>query len=145
VTSFDIVSSVDLGAVPTVGDFAVELRGMEEVGQIVHFVSARLGELAWFPGWEHADRDLIHFAPQDVPLGTLDAPYDDRDDGWRILIFEHGGFVYILEDDSPTGTRFPRRWRTPRDRYFQAWAAVMLRFNAPVDLADVFNPQEPDA
>lgn len=127
-------NGIDLGSVDVVPDFAVELREMEDSGKLVHFVSPSRGELAWFPGWEHADRDLIHFATADVPFGSPDDPYDDRDEGWRIVIFEDGGYVYILEDDRPNGDRFPRRWRVPRDRYLFAWAAVLHAFNPIVPL-----------
>jgi len=108
------------------------------VGKIVHFVSAAKGELAWFPGWEHAERDLLHFTASEVPLGSIDDPFDDRDEGWRIVIFEDGGYVYIFEDDRPNGTRFPRRYRVPRDRYFFAWAAVINEFNPLVSVDDLF-------
>lgn len=127
-------NDIDLATVPVIADFAVELREMEDVGKIVHFVSAAKGELAWFPAWEHADRDLVHFSATDVPLGAIDDPFDDRDEGWRIVIFEEGGYVYIFEDDRPNGNRFPRRYRVARDRYFVAWAAVMLAYNPVVPL-----------
>lgn len=130
-------NDIDLATVPTVADFAVALREMEDVGKIVHFISASEGELAWFPAWEHAERDILHFNPTDVPLGSLDDPYDDRDEGWRIVIFEDGGFVYIFEDDRPTGTRFPRRYRVPRDRYLMAWAALLNETNPILPLDDV--------
>lgn len=83
-----------------------------------------------------------HFTPSDVPLGTIDEPYDNRDDGWRIVIFERAGHVYILEDDSPNGMRFPRRFRVPRDRYIAAWAAVIDRFNPITPLDESFLDEE---
>ncbi len=125
---------LDLDWVALIPDFAVELREMDDAGYLVHFVSPSRGELAWFPGWEHADRDLRHFTPADVPIGTLDEPFEDRDDGWRIVIFERAGFVYVFEGDSPKAAHLPRRFRVPLDRYLAAWAVLMLRFNAPVPL-----------
>lgn len=131
-------NDIELATVPVIADFAVELRELEDMGKIVHFVSPSHGELAWFPAWEHAERDLVHFAPQDVPIGTIDDPYDDRDEGWRIVIFEDGGYVYIFEDDRPNGERFPRRYRVARDRYLFAWAAVLNLYNpiVPLDESD---------
>ena len=131
-------NDIDLAEVDTVEDFAIELRELEDCGKIVHYISASLGELAWFPGWEHADRDLRHFVASDVPLGTPDDPFDDNDEGWRIVIFEESGFVYIFEDDRPTGTRFPRRFRVPKNLYFFAWAAVINQYNPMVSLDDLF-------
>lgn len=130
-------NDIDLATVPAVPDFSVELRDLEDMGRIVHFVSPSRGELAWFPAWEHAERDLLHMAPQDVPLGTIDEPYDDRDEGWRIVIFEEGGYVYILEDDRPNGTHFPRRYRVARNLYVYAWAALLSVANPIVPLDDV--------
>jgi len=132
-------NDIDLARVPTVEDFAIELRELEDCGKIVHFVSGIGGELAWFPAWEHADRDLRHFVASDVPLGDIDNPFDDRDEGWRIVIFEHGGFIYIFEDDRPNGTRFPRRYRVPRERYLWAWAALINEHNPLVSLDDLFS------
>ena len=95
-----------------------------------------LNRLAWFPAWDHADRDLRHFIPSDVPLGTIDEPYEDADEGWRIFIFEHRGFVYVLEGDSPNAEFFPRFFRVPRDRYLAAWAGLIDAYNpiTPLDL-----------
>jgi len=131
-------NDVDLDAVDTVEDFAIELRELEDCGKIVHYISASMGELAWFPGWEHADRDLRHFVASDVPLGMIDDPFEDNDEGWRIVIFEESGFVYVLEDDRPTGTRFPRRFRVPKNLYFFAWAALINQYNPMVSLDDLF-------
>src|SRR4051812_17855937 len=136
-------NDINFDLIPTIEDFAIELRELEDAGKIIHFVSESEGELAWFPSWEHADRDLRHFVATDVPLGSTDVPYDDRDEGWRIVIFEHGGFVYIFEDDRPSGTRFPRRYRVPRDRYFVAWATLINEHNPMVSLDDLFSA--PDA
>lgn len=128
-------NDIDLATVPLARNFVVELRELEDLGRIVHFTSADGGELAWFPAWEHAERDLPHMNAIDVPLGSIDDPYDDRDEGWRIVIFEHEGFVYVFEDDRPNGTLFPRRFRVPRDAYIVAWAGLMDTYNpiTPLD------------
>jgi hypothetical protein len=135
-------NDIDLEQVETVDDFAIELREMEDCGKIVHFISASLGELAWFPAWEHADRDLHHFVASDVPIGPIDEPFEDRDEGWRIVIFDEGGYVYVLEDDRPNGTRFPRRFRVPRNLYLFAWAAAINQYNPMVSLDDLFTSSD---
>jgi len=108
----------------TVPDFSVRLIDIDDA-KFVEFFSASRGRLAWFPAWEHADRDLRHFVAADVPIGTFDEPYTDADEDWSITIFEHGGWVYIEEHEA--------RFRVPRDRYLEAWAALI----------DTFNPIEP--
>ncbi|HEY8849591.1 MAG TPA: hypothetical protein VIO12_09885, partial [Thermoanaerobaculia bacterium] len=71
--------------------------------------------------------------PSDVPIGTMDEPFDDAGEGWRIILFEYRGFVYVLEADDPKAEDFPRYFRVPRDRYLQAWAMLI----------DVYNPVDP--
>jgi hypothetical protein len=117
-----------IGAFPTISDFKLNVNK-----GILEFVSAERGRLASFPGWEHADRDLRHFTPSDVPIGTMDEPFDDADDNWRIVIFEHKGFVYVLEASDPNAVDFPRFFRIPTERYLAAWAILI----------DVFNPISP--
>ncbi len=125
--------ALDLGAFPTVADFTIDLRDSEEFGEHVHFVSPTRGELAGFPYWDNVGRDMRHFVADDVPLGTIDEPVDDADVDWRIIIFEHGGFVYVLEGTAPHATEFDVWFRVPRDRYIAEWARVI----------DYFNPIEP--
>lgn len=123
-----------LDSFPTIGDFAVRLSDSDD--HHIEFTSLARGRLASFPAWEHADRDLRHFTPSDVPLGTIDEPFDDRDDNWRIAIFEHHRFVYILEANDPNARDFGRWFRVPRDRYLQAWAALIDFYN-PIKPLDV--------
>jgi hypothetical protein len=120
----------ELASFPLVDDFSVQIAD-----HLVEFRSARRGRLAGFPAWEHADRDLLHFTAADVPLGTYDDPYDDADEAWHLVLFEHGGFVYVLEGDAPRSEDFPRFFRVPRDRYFAAWAALIDAHNpvTPLD------------
>jgi hypothetical protein len=127
-------SAVALDAFPVVEDFAVELREYGEGGQHVELTSAAHGRLAHFPAWDHADRDLRHFTPMDVPFGSLAVPFEDRDEAWRILIFENGGYVHVLEGDAPNDDTFSRFFRVPRDRYIEAWAALMALFNPVEDV-----------
>ncbi len=125
----------EIGGFPTISDFSVMLSQPDHDGPHIEFVSASKGRLAHFPGWEHADRDLRHFVAADVPMGSIDEPYDEVDERWRINIFERRGFVYVMEADSPDASDFPRFFRVPLDRYVQAWAALIDRFNpiTPLD------------
>ena len=127
------LEAIELDEFPTIGDFAIELRESEEFGQHLHFVSASRGELAGFPYWDNVERDMRHFVAEDVPLGSIDQPVDDADVDWQIVIFEHLGFVYVLEGAQPHTIRFDVWFRVPRDRYIAEWARVI----------DEFNPIEP--
>jgi hypothetical protein len=123
--------TIDLDDVPVADNFRVEVldRHLE--------MTSNNRRIAWFPAWENADRDLRHFVPADVPLGTLEEPFEDADEAWRIMIFEEGGWIYILEADAPRSTEFPRRWRVKRDKYLEAWARVISEFNPVLDLDDL--------
>lgn len=127
----------ELEDIPVVPDFNVDLgEPTEEGGRHIEFVSMSRGPLASFPAWDHADRDLRHFVPSDVPFGSIDEPYEDADEDWRIAIFEHGGFVYVLEGESPTDPDFSVAFRVPREQYFAAWAFVIDAFNPITPLDD---------
>jgi len=119
----------DLDNVRTVDDFSIELRDRK-----IELVDGDGQRLAWFPAWENADRDLKHFIAADVPFGSIDGPYEDFDEAWHIVIFEHGGFVYVFEGDDPNSDSFTRRFRVPRDTYLGAWAALMDEHNPIVPL-----------
>lgn len=128
----------DLDSFPVVDDFVLRLVGEsdDEGGKHIEMASVARGRVAWFPAWDNADRDLRHFVPYDVPLGTIDEPYDDRDEGWRILIFEQGGWVYVAEGDDPNATGFVSAFRVRTERYLQAWAALIALYNPITPLAE---------
>lgn len=126
----------ELDAFPVIDDFSVKLVDTAEGGKHVELTSAAHGRLAGFPAWDHADRDLRHFVAADVPLGSVEEPYDDRDEAWRILIFEEGGWIYVAEGDEPNATGFAMKFRVRRERYLQAWAALIDQFNPITPLDD---------
>lgn len=102
-----------------------------ESGQQLEYRSALGGRLAHFPAWEHVDRDLRHFISDDIPNGTREEPYEDRDEGWHIVIFEEDGWVYVEEN----GATF----RVRAEEYARNWNALIDEFNpvAPFALNDV--------
>jgi hypothetical protein len=122
----------------TIEDFAVRLVDSDDGGKHVELVSQSEGRLAGFPAWDHADRDLRHFIESDIPVGTREEPYEDREEGWQIAIFEHGGWVYIAEAEGTVAGAF----RVRTERYMAAWRAVIDRFNPAVPLDDLFNQSE---
>lgn len=138
----EALDALALDGFPIIDDFALMLTDSPDGGKHVEMASALLGRVAGFPAWDHADRDLRHFTPADVPLGAIDEPYDDRDEGWRILIFERSGWVYVLEGRAPNGDDFATYFRVPRTRYFQAWAALIDAFN-PMTALDDLEREEP--
>jgi hypothetical protein len=132
----DALDELALDGFPIIDDFALTLADTHDSGKHVEMASALLGRLAGFPGWDHADRDLRHLTPGEVPLGTIDTPFDDREEDWRMLIFEHAGWVYVLEGTAPNASDFTVYFRVPTARYFQAWAALIDTFNPITPLDD---------
>jgi hypothetical protein len=135
----------NLDAFPMVEDFLVRLSEEAEGGKHLEYASAEHGRLAGFPAWDHADRDLRHFIASDVPLGSIHEPYEDRDEQWRIVIFEHAGWVYVAEGAAPNATEASTRFRIRSDRYLQAWAALIDLYNPITPLDDTTDePMEMD-
>ena len=130
-----------LESFPLINDFAIALEDGGEGGRHIAFTSGIDLRLAGFPAWDHADRDLRHFTPGDVPIGTFEEPYVDADEGWRILICERGGFVHVMEGNAPNTEDYPVFFRVPATRYVQAWAAIIDAHNPIVPL----DPEEPEA
>jgi hypothetical protein len=126
----------DLAAFPIVEDFNVTLADSEEGGKHIEFASAARGRLAGFPVWDHADRDLRHFILTDIPLGTRVEPYQDRDDGWRIVIFEEADWVYVAEGADADATEFASTFRVSGERYLKAWSALIDFYNPAVPVAE---------
>jgi hypothetical protein len=129
-------SAADLDAFTVVNDFAVTLVDSGDGGKHIEMKSASQGRVAGFPVWDHAERALRHFILSDIPLGTRDDPYFDRDDGWRIEIFEEAGWVYIAEGDDADAPRYPSKVRVDTERYFKAWSALIDEFNPTTPLDD---------
>ncbi|MEA2238832.1 MAG: hypothetical protein QOC81_3556 [Thermoanaerobaculia bacterium] len=136
----------DLDGAPLVSDFFLDLYEEGEGGLHIAMMSRSSGRLAGFPAWDHADRDLRHFTPDDIPLGTEEEPFEDADENWRIVIVARGHYVFVLEGDAPSGP-LTRSYRIPRDRYLTAWNELMVRFHPPLALEDVLGEGDdlPDA
>jgi hypothetical protein len=126
----------DLDDVPRISDFYLTLRDEPEGGLHIEMLSRTRGHLAGFPAWDHADRDLRHFTPDDIPLGTEEEPFEDADEAWRITILAVANDVFILEGDSPRGA-FTRRYRVPRKQYLGGWEELIREYHPAKSLEDV--------
>ena len=137
---------LDLDAAARITDFYLTLREEPEGGLHIELLSRTRGHLAGFPAWDHADRDLRHFTPDDIPLGTDDEPFEDADEAWRIVILAQGNDIFILEGDAPHGP-LTRRYRIPRDQYLAAWDALIREYHPARSLEDVLGTgdDQPDA
>jgi hypothetical protein len=132
--------------VPRITDFYLTLREEPEGGLHIAMMSRARGPLAGFPAWDHADRDLRHITPDDIPLGTEEEPFEDADEQWRMVILARGNDVFILEGDAPRGP-LTRRYRIPRDQYLGAWDDLISEYHPARSLEDVpgAGDDQPDA
>jgi hypothetical protein len=119
----------------TIEDFLVRLVDTGDGGKHIELASEANGRLAGFPAWDHADRDLKHFIRGDIPLGTREEPFEDRDQGWRIAVFEHGGWVYVAEGSEEGNSAF----RVRTGEYLLAWQELIDQFNPALELNDLFD------
>ncbi|MEC3974293.1 hypothetical protein [Amycolatopsis sp. H20-H5] len=94
----------------------------------LRFTDGHGRQIAGFPWWDDIYRDLQTWTLADVPLGDISRPYSDRDQCWRILIWQYADRVYIAEgsDESPFHSL---RWVTV-DEYTSAWADALARARA---------------
>jgi hypothetical protein len=131
------VDDLELSGIPQIDDFGIRFGEPTEGGRHIEYASASLGTLASFPAWDHPDRDLRHFIPSDVPMGSIANPYEDADEGWRIVIFESEGSVYVLQADDPNAEEFPVYFRVTRADYLGAWAVLLHQYNPVLSLDDL--------
>jgi hypothetical protein len=123
---FDI-ASLDLSQFPTVSDFRLDLRD-GPLGPHLFFTSDDLGTLAGFPWWDGVVTGLERMTVADIPLGTIQEPYCDLDQGWTILIFETSGYVYVRQGGEDRYTY--RSWfRVTRTRYVREWVQAIAAYN----------------
>ena len=136
----------DLDNATRVTDFYLALRDEPEGGLHIQLMSRTRGHLAGFPAWDHADRDLRHFTPADIPLGTDEEPFEDAGEAWRIVIVAQGNEVFVLEGDAPLG-ELTRRYRIPREQYLAAWDELIREYHPARSLEDVLGSgdDQPDA
>ena len=110
-----------------VRDFEIHLRDAGQFGVHLTFSSTSEGDLAGFPWWDHADADVRGMLDDDVPVGTVDKPFWDLEQGWRILIWERNEHVFIMQG-SDEGSHCYHSWfLVPRETYFQAWRSAINR------------------
>ena len=126
----------DLDDASRITDFYLTLRDYPEGGLHIEMLSRTRGPLAAFPAWDHADRDLRHFTPADIPLGTEEEPFEDTDEAWRITILAVDTDVLILEADSPHAPP-TRRYRIPHDQYLAAWEELIREYHPAKSLEEV--------
>ncbi|WP_163940399.1 hypothetical protein [Paenibacillus sp. SYP-B3998] len=122
----------DINQFPYIGDFEIILVDNEyhKIGNHIKFYSHKNGILADFPWWDHADKDIKNYNRNDIPNGILNAPFDDFEEGWQIVIFEKESFVYVLIGSNPSFSRVFHTWfKVDKHEYERAWVTLIEHLN----------------
>lgn len=136
------LNTLDFDQFPLAKDFEIVLTDHGwPLGRHVRFWSEQLGWLAGFPWWDCADLALQVCTLPDIPIGTLERPYHDFEQGWQIFIFRRGDFAYVMQGGEPSEE--PVVWhswfRVPLEQYVSEWIREIRRFNPAA--ADGMPPQ----
>lgn len=104
---------------PQVDDFMVDLREANSATTL-RYVCPSLGIVITFPWWNHAVNEIRGWTAAEIPCGSINSPFWDRDQGWNILIWQVHDRVYITEGDGDP--EIYERWFTiSRDLYWSEW------------------------
>lgn len=119
------LKSLDLSIFPLINDFTVRLIDTEIFGKQVDYFSPKEGVLTSFPWWDNVDMDIKNWTVKNIPLGTAETPFDDLEQGWQVLIFQDGIYVYILEGDEPGCEEFSSWYKVSLEKYTEEWQKVL--------------------
>lgn len=119
---------LDLREFPIIDDFGILARQRGAFGYHLYCVSPMYGLLASFPWWDHAEKDLETMKIENIPLGTIDKPFEDLEQSWQILIWEKRDYVYIMEGEDPCCIEFPVWFRVRKQRYIEEWDRILKDF-----------------
>lgn len=123
--------SLRLDDFPTVTDFDVVIHQTGMFGGHLRFTSDTHGHLISFPWWDHVERFFRTGTRNSIPLGTTKNPFYDLEQGWQVIIFIEGKYVYLLQggDIGDRRAAFNTWFRVPRETYITAWDVLLARCN----------------
>lgn len=102
---------------PLIDDFQVLPEKSRTFGYQLEFESKKKGRLGGLPYWEHVEQRICR-DDFEIPCKY----FEDKDQGWEILIFEHDALVYILEGDLDRPEVGYERWcRVKKKHYLEQW------------------------
>ncbi len=108
---------------PFVDDFEIQSKKSKYFGYRLDFESKKRGFLGGFPWWDHVENDICR-EDFEIPCKY----FEDKDQGWEILIFEYDELVYILEGDSDHPEAGYQRWcKVEKRRYLEQWQLAISR------------------
>ena len=116
----------DTSDFPAAMDFEIVLHDSgEALGAHMTFVSQALSACATWDYWDHVDRKFATMTLDDVPLGSVDAPFFDVDQCWTVEVWQDDGWVYVAQGDGDT---ISTRMKVPVERYLEQWRLILDRY-----------------
>jgi hypothetical protein len=126
---------LDLGSFPRADEFVVEASdngSSQDPWTELRYVVPSWDLTVNFPWWDKSTAEMREWGLQDIPLGSIESPYWDWDQGWRLLIWEAGEEVFIMEGDGTDRDDEPpiyERWfAVPGRLYRSAWQTAIDGF-----------------
>lgn len=108
---------------PFVDDFEILPEKRRRYGYHLYFESKKTDFVSGFPWWDHVENDICR-EDFEIPCKY----FEDKDQGWEILIFEYDELVYILEGDSDHPEAGYQRWcKVEKRRYLEQWQLAISR------------------
>jgi hypothetical protein len=105
---------------PVVVDLRLVLRPGDPSEWRIRLESPSLGYLASLPWYDRPGRTIREVGPWFVP-GSPSKPWDDTDEGWTLLVWTDGEWVYVMEADEVCATEFQSAFRVHRAVWERAW------------------------
>jgi hypothetical protein len=104
-------------------DFTIELVGEGEDSSI-RFLASNLDVIVQFPWWENAMAEIRGWSLADIPIGSIESPYWDMDQGWHILIWQSRELVYVAQGGATEGV-YDHWFALPAALYRSEWDKVI--------------------
>ena len=120
----------DTSQFPAAEDFEIVLFGAadEPLGIRMGFVSRALDAYVGWDYWDDVDRMFARWTLDDIPLGSVDAPFVDIDQYWGVEVWQADGWVHIAYGD---GEVITTRMKVPVERYLDQWRQTLDRCRRP--------------
>lgn len=122
------LKKIDLNLFPAVNDFEIIVTEHKDphLGRHLYYYSNEFGVLTSFPWWDFVGEDLQTKKIHDImPIGTLCNPYDNLEQGWQLLIWEKGQFIYIMQGNEPCCTEFDIWYKVNKNDYYVGWNDIL--------------------
>lgn len=110
---------------PKAEDFIVDLRvaGSETS---LRYLAPSLGIVITFPWWNRTVGEIRNWTSSEIPCGSINSPYWDRDQGWALLIWRSHDQIHIAEGDRQAegddeGEIYERWFAVSEDIYWSEW------------------------